>query len=100
MIEHETRRTSTASVVEAIALSEQIVGQKLTWIYADENRIGDHIWWISSNASFKSHYPAWSLTYDIPRILREIYEENRDRWVPGSLDRLRALPAEREVTTS
>jgi CDP-paratose 2-epimerase len=93
-------RTSNASVLEAIALAEEIAGLKLTWAYAEENRMGDHIWWISSNARFESEYPAWSVTYDIPRILTEICEENRDRWLPASHGRLRALPAERGATTS
>ena len=93
-------RASNTSVIEAIALSEEIAGLELTTIYADENRIGDHIWWISSNALFESHYPGWSLTYDIPRILSEIYEENRARWMPERPS-VRAAPhARRELTGS
>lgn len=67
-------RFSNCSMREAIALCEQIVGKKMNVRYVEENRIGDHIWWISSVEKFKSHYPAWHLTYDVPRILAEIYE--------------------------
>ena len=33
------------------------------------NRIGDHIWWIGSNARFQGHYPDWKQVYDVPMIL-------------------------------
>ena len=73
-------RTSNVSVVEAISLSEEIADRELSWNYVEENRVGDHIWWISSNATFESDYPGWKVTYDVPRILSEIYEANVDRW--------------------
>ena len=73
-------RFSNASVVEAIALSEEIAGEELQWTYEEANRIGDHIWWIGDNGRFESHYPNWKLEYDVPRILREIHDANVDRW--------------------
>ena len=51
-------------------------------VYSDTNRIGDHIWWISSNDRFKGHYPQWRIRRTVPDILREIYEHNRERWEP------------------
>jgi CDP-paratose 2-epimerase len=73
-------RFSNASVVEAIELSQEIHGEELRWSYQEANRIGDHIWWIGDNGRFESHYPGWSLEYDVPRILNEIRDANRDRW--------------------
>lgn len=73
-------RSSNCSMLEAIELCEQISGRKLNWKYVDENRIGDHIWWISDLKRFQSHYPDWKLEYDVPKILEEIYELNRERW--------------------
>jgi CDP-paratose 2-epimerase len=73
-------RFSNASVVEAIRLSEEIAGEALEWSYAEANRIGDHIWWIGDNGRFQAHYPSWQLTYDVRRILEEIFEANRERW--------------------
>jgi CDP-paratose 2-epimerase len=67
-------RHSNCSMLEAIDLCQQISGKKLDWSYVEDNRQGDHIWWISDVARFKSHYPAWSLRYDVPTILREIHE--------------------------
>ncbi len=49
--------------------------------YEDDNRIGDHIWWISDTRKFKTHYPRWRQTYDVERILLEIFEgvKSQDR---------------------
>jgi CDP-paratose 2-epimerase len=85
-------RFSNCSMLEAINLCQEIAGRELNWEYKDENRIGDHIWWISDVSKFKIHYPEWELRYDIPKILREIYEANVDRWnSPGASARPRAL---------
>lgn len=75
-------RHSNCSVIEAISLAEEISGRPMTWTYDETNRVGDHIWWIGDNARFASHYPKWSLTYDIASILREIHDANTDRWKP------------------
>jgi CDP-paratose 2-epimerase len=65
-------RHSNISMLEAISAIEKRVGKKATITYKDENRIGDHIWYISSVAKFMSHYPAWQFTYDMDRILNEL----------------------------
>jgi CDP-paratose 2-epimerase len=74
-------RYSNCSMLEAIGMCEEITGRKLNWQYFDVNRQGDHIWWISDISRFQSHYPDWSLTYNVPAILREIYEANCSRWL-------------------
>ena len=53
---------------------EEISGKKLDYEYVDQNRAGDHIWWISSVAKFKKHYPEWNFKYNIKTILQEIYD--------------------------
>jgi CDP-paratose 2-epimerase len=73
-------RFSNCSVLEAIAHCERITGLKMRSNYVDGNRQGDHVWWISGLHRFQSHYPAWKLTYDVPAILTEIFELNRQRW--------------------
>ncbi len=67
-------RHSNCSILEAIAMCQEIAGRELNWAYTDSNRVGDHIWYVSDVEKFKSHYPDWRLTYDIPAILSEIYE--------------------------
>ena len=66
-------RHSNCSVLEAIALCEQITGRKIKWKYDDRPRSGDHIWWISDIRKFRSHYPYWNLTYCLESIIKEIY---------------------------
>jgi CDP-paratose 2-epimerase len=73
-------RFSNCSMLEAIALCQEITGREMDWNYRDEIRKGDHQWWISDLTRFRSHYPAWQLTYDVPRILREIHGLNLERW--------------------
>ena len=73
-------RFSNCSVLEAIDLAEETAGCRLEWSYADRNRTGDHIWWIGDNGRFQEHYPGWDLRYDVPKILQEIREANRERW--------------------
>jgi len=74
-------RQSNCSMIEAIQICEQIVGKKLNWTYAENNRIGDHIWWITDNSKFLAHYPNWTMEYNIHKILQEIYEFNAARWL-------------------
>lgn len=76
-------RFSNCSMLEAISMAQEATGRELTWTYRDDNRIGDHIWWISDLARFESHYPEWSLKYDVPAIIAEIAEAGRERWGDG-----------------
>jgi CDP-paratose 2-epimerase len=78
-------RSVNCSMLEAIALSQEITGRELRWTYDERNRIGDHLWWIGDLTAFRNDYPGWRLRYDVPGILREIFELNRDRW--GSNER-------------
>lgn len=57
---------------EAISLCEEFSGREMNTSYADENRIGDHIWWISDIRKFQKHYPEWHLTYSLRDILEEL----------------------------
>jgi CDP-paratose 2-epimerase len=69
-------RHSNCSMIEAINLCEEIAGKKLDYTYVDENRIGDHMWWISDLSKFKSHCPKWEFKYGLEDILHEIYENS------------------------
>jgi CDP-paratose 2-epimerase len=75
-------RFSNVSVLEAIELVQDVTGEEIATAYRDEARVGDHIWWISDNDRFASHYPAWELAYDARAIAVELYERNRERWTP------------------
>jgi CDP-paratose 2-epimerase len=73
-------RASNCSMLEAIAMCEEVAGRELKWELEDRPRMGDHRWWISDIAEFATDYPDWKLTYDVPAILREIFERNVEAW--------------------
>jgi CDP-paratose 2-epimerase len=72
-------RHSNCSMNEATALCEELTGREMSISYAQENRIGDHIWWISDVRKFRSHYPDWQYRYDIRGILEEIVTALQER---------------------
>lgn len=72
-------RHSNCSMLEAIALCQEISGRELDTTYDDQNRIGDHIWYISDVGKFQSHYPGWSFRYDLSAIIEAVYEGWRKR---------------------
>jgi CDP-paratose 2-epimerase len=69
-------RHSNCSMIEAIAMCEEITGKKMNYSYTENNRIGDHIWWVSDVGKFKSHYNDWDYKYDVKGILKDIYEHS------------------------
>lgn len=72
-------RANSASVLECIALIEEIGGYSVNWSYADSNRIGDHICYISDLGKLKAHYPEWSITRSLPGIIEEMIEAEERR---------------------
>jgi CDP-paratose 2-epimerase len=73
-------RAVNCSMLEAIDLCQEITGQELKWDYRSDNRVGDHVWWVSDIRKFQSHYPAFRLRYDIRAILDDIYVNGSARW--------------------
>lgn len=65
-------RNSNISMLEAIDAIEKLLGKKANYELSKENRIGDHIWYISDVGKFKKHYPKWDFEYDIDDILKEM----------------------------
>jgi CDP-paratose 2-epimerase len=64
-------RGNSVSILEAIDQAEQVTGKKLRHEYVEQNRIGDHICYISNLAKLRAHYPGW----DISKTLDDIFEE-------------------------
>jgi len=79
-------RFANCSMLEAIGKIEALTGREMSWTYSDDNRAGDHIWWISDVRRFRSHYPGWDLTYDIDTTIAEIHDSfiERSRQAIGS----------------
>jgi CDP-paratose 2-epimerase len=74
-------RDSNCSMLEAIALCERIAERELDWTLSEENRIGDHRWWISDLEPFKRDYAEWRIRYDVEDVLREIHAQNAQLWL-------------------
>ena len=66
-------RHANCSILEVIAMCETISGRKLNWTYVEDNRVGDHIWYISDVRKFQSHYPGWKYRYTLQATLEEIH---------------------------
>ena len=77
--------TPTARCSRRSPSREQITGKEMITDYVDDNRIGDHIWWIGDNGRFQAHYPEWKLIYDVPMILAGDLRGQRRRWVPPTM---------------
>ncbi len=72
-------RGNSVSMLEAIGKIEGLAGRKLNWRYVDENRIGDHICYISNLAKFQGHYPGWKITRTLDDMLREMVGFQREQ---------------------
>ena len=72
-------RENSVSMLEAIEKIEQMSGKKLHWKYVEQNRIGDHICYISNLSKFRRHYPNWSITIGLDEIFRQIIADHSDR---------------------
>ncbi|MDI9366298.1 MAG: NAD-dependent epimerase/dehydratase family protein [Flavobacterium sp.] len=72
-------RFSNCSMIEAIDVCENITGNKMKYTYSETNRIGDHIWYISSIMKFKNHYPNWQYEYALETTLAQIFDNMKAR---------------------
>ncbi len=65
-------RYSNCSVIEAINYIKEKKNLKIAINYIKNNRVGDHIWYISNCSKFKRHYPNWQQKYNTKKILDEL----------------------------
>lgn len=68
-------RENSLSILETIELLDNM-GHRLRYTMKPENRVGDHICYITDLAKVRSHYPNWKKEYDLTRILNEIVSRN------------------------
>lgn len=68
-------RNNSVSILEAIDKINKISGNNWdNYIISDENRLGDHIWYISNLSKFKNDYPNWDITIDLDEIIKQMVE--------------------------
>jgi CDP-paratose 2-epimerase len=68
-------RFSNCSILEALNIVEENAGITVKKNVLRANRIGDHIWYISSMKKFKKDYPKWKQKYSTKKIINELIEQ-------------------------
>lgn len=66
-------RVSNISIVEAIAMIENVGGTTIRKRFADTPRVGDHQWYISDVGKFRRDYPGWRVTRTTEEIIEELW---------------------------
>jgi CDP-paratose 2-epimerase len=72
-------RNNSISILESFDLIEELTGKKVNWVYVDQNRIGDHICYISDLSKLKTHFPEWDITKSITDIFQEIIISEQEK---------------------
>lgn len=65
-------RENAASVLECIALIEEISGHRIEYSIGDENRKGDHICYISDLSKLRRDYPDWDIRVSLREIVTQM----------------------------
>ena len=60
------------AILEALNIVEENAGITVKKNVLRANRIGDHIWYISSMKKFKKHYPNWKQKFTTKKILDQL----------------------------
>ena len=62
-------RKSNCSIIEAINTIYKLTGISIKKDLKKQNRVGDHIWYVSNMKKFKNHYPKWKQIYNSEKLL-------------------------------
>jgi len=65
-------RDNSCSIWEAFKIAEKFSGKQQVYTYVDENRIGDHICYISNLDKMRAHYPGWDITISLEETISQI----------------------------
>ena len=65
-------RKSNCSIIEAIEIIENKLQRKIKKEFIKQNRVGDHIWYITNNSKFKKYYPNWKQKFNTKDIIYEL----------------------------
>ena len=69
-------RYSNCSIIEALDLVERNTNIKIKRKILKKNRVGDHIWYISSMKKFKKDYPKLKQKYSTEKIIKELIKQS------------------------
>ncbi len=74
-------RNNSCSILEAFQIAESFTGKAQVSTYVDENRIGDHICYISDLSKMHEHYPNWDITISLKETIGQIVDAWHQRTV-------------------
>jgi CDP-paratose 2-epimerase len=74
-------RDNSCSIWEAFQIAEQHSGKAQVFDYVDENRIGDHICYISDLSKMREHYPQWDISISLNDTIGQIVRNWQTREV-------------------
>jgi CDP-paratose 2-epimerase len=73
-------RENSISILEAIDAINLINNTSWSKYTIDENnRIGDHMWYITDLSKFRSHYPKWNITANLKETIMQMVNSEREK---------------------
>jgi CDP-paratose 2-epimerase len=85
-------KQNSCSIIEAVAMAEEVTGRKMRYRYVAENRIGDHVCYFSDLRKIKQHYPSWTVSRPLAHIFEEIARAWATRLEATSVGWIKPLP--------
>lgn len=77
-------RENSTSIIEAIKTINRLAGKNWDkYTLSEENRIGDHIWYISDLSKFKKDYPNWNITISLEETIAQMIEFEQNAKIHG-----------------
>ena len=68
-------RYSNCSIIEALNLVEKFANIRIKKKFLKQNRVGDHIWYVSSMKKFKKDFPNWRQKYSTKKIIKQLINQ-------------------------
>lgn len=73
-------RGNDVSILEAIDIINRVAGTSWNnYTLSKDNRIGDHIWYITDLSKFKKHYPNWNITIGLEELIVQMVEFEKNK---------------------
>ena len=70
-------RKSNCSILEAFNIIQKLTNIRGKKMIKRENRVGDHIWYISNMKKFKKHYPNGNKLYNTEDIIDQLLSNSK-----------------------
>lgn len=68
-------RNNATSILEAISTINKVAGTQWNrFTISENNRLGDHIWYITDFTKFKKDYPNWEITIGLEETINQMVE--------------------------